>query len=365
MLQTGASKYSVPMNETETITNSMNDTKNTAPANATLSDELLELIEELPKEDKEIEAPKAVSMNITSISQQGRVIIDLDSYVLVPSNYTDLPPSIFDVWYKCNSFDPVALAQNFTFNLTSFSPTQIEIDLYFSDPYYVSSGNERFDEVIVRLDRTFFGTILSEKRDLKWSYNDTVSREDFFELQHPIYPLIPNETEARVLTALASIATASLLFTFVIPLALQIIIKAAMSRVWSVFNTLQILTLMPIMSLSLPANVQVIYEEFRKVVHMEFIPKEKIFEFFFGESMTQIDGADIKDYILAKAGFSKDNLTTNIFLAGLLLISLALLIGLVLLISKVCFHRLPEKVQKVLTSLKHKLMFNSILRSLL
>jgi len=47
-------------------------------------------------------------MNITSISKVGHLIIDLDSPVHVPSNYTDLPASIFDVWYKCNSQDQVA-----------------------------------------------------------------------------------------------------------------------------------------------------------------------------------------------------------------------------------------------------------------
>jgi len=59
--------------------------------------------------------------------------------VLVPSNYTDLPPSIFDVWYVCNSLDPVAIAQNFTFNLTDFNPWHIGINLFFSDPLHVSS----------------------------------------------------------------------------------------------------------------------------------------------------------------------------------------------------------------------------------
>ena len=55
----------------------------------------------------------------------------------------------------------------------------------------------------------------------------------------------------------------------------------------------------------------------------------------------------------------------NIFLVVLSLSFLALLMGLVLLIRKFCYHRLPKKVQKALTSLKHKLMFNSVLRYLL
>jgi len=46
-------------------------------------------------------------------------------------------------------------------------------------------------------------------------------------------------------------------------------------------------------------------------------------------------------------------------------IVVTLLIALAVLVSKTLYHRLPEKAKKVFTSLKNKLMFNSVLRSLL
>jgi len=61
-------KYSIPVNATEDM-NQTHPVNNTAQTNMTLSEELLEIIEELTKEDKQIEASEAVSMNITSISQ--------------------------------------------------------------------------------------------------------------------------------------------------------------------------------------------------------------------------------------------------------------------------------------------------------
>ena len=45
----------------------------------------------------------------------------------------------------------MALVQNFTYNLTSFTSQRIEIDMFFSDPLYVSSDSTTYDEAIVRL----------------------------------------------------------------------------------------------------------------------------------------------------------------------------------------------------------------------
>jgi len=73
-------------------------------------------------------------MNITSISERGRVTIRMDKQVVVPSNFTGLDKSILDVWYIPNSEDPVAKAQNFSFNVTEFSQQEIRVNLFFSDP---------------------------------------------------------------------------------------------------------------------------------------------------------------------------------------------------------------------------------------
>ena len=307
---------------------------------------------------------KEVFFNITSISRLGHITIDLDHPVVVPSNFTELPPEIFDVKYLCNSLDPVALAQNFTFNLTSFTPYQIGVDLFFTDPLHVSSDSQYLDEVEVLLQKQFFANAVPEGRDLRRYYNDTVVREDYIELREYIGQQFSGEQEAEVVTAAAAIVTGTLVATVVIPMTLQILIKAAMSKVWSIFNTLQLIILMPLMGLSLPGNVQSVYDEINKIVNLDFIPKDKIYEFFFGEPLPSSD-IEIKDYVLMKAGLAKEDLFKNIFLLVISFALLVLLIGSVVLISKKCFHRLPDKAKKVFTSLKTKLMFNSLLRSLL
>jgi len=289
------------------------------------------------------------------------VTIDLDQSVVVPSNFTGLPPDIFDVEYLCNSQDPIALAQNFTYNLTSFTSNQIGVDLFFTDPPHVSSDSQWLDEIAVRLQKKFFANIMPEERDLRWEYNNTVTREEYVKLRESIGHQFAHEQEAEVVAAAAAVVTAALVITVLIPLSLQILIKGAMSRVWSIFNTLQLILLMPLMGLSFPGNVQAFYEEMDKIVNNEFIPKDKIYEFFFGEPLPS-DDIDIKDYVLAKAGYQKDDLFKNIFLLVLSFALLVLLIVLVVFIGKKCFHRLPDKAKKVFLSLRNKLMFNSLFR---
>jgi len=102
-----------------------------------------------------------------------------------------------------------------------------------------------------------------------------------------------------------------------------------------------------------------------KIVNVEFIPKDKIYEFLFGEPLAEVNSAEIKDIVLKSAGFSKVDLFKSIFLVVVAGIVVTLLIALAVLVSKTLYHRLPETAQKVFTSLKNKLMFNSVLRSLL
>ena len=206
---------------------------------------------------------------------------------------------------------------------------------------------------------------MTEQRDLRWAYNITYPREDYLELRAPVTPQLGSLTEAKVLAAVAAVTTASLLITFGLPLLLQVVIKAAMSKVWAIFNTLQILTLMPLMAITLPGNVQMIYDEFDKIANLEFIPKDKIYEFIFGEPPAKVSNTQLKDLALEKAGIHKDNLLKSIFLVVVAFISMVLLIGLIIFINKKYFHTFHEKVKKVFISIKNKLMFNSVFRSAL
>jgi len=100
-------------------------------------------------------------------------------------------------------------------------------------------------------------------------------------------------------------------------------------------------------------------------MNLDMLPKDRIYEYIFGEPLPSASGATIKDHVLAKAGFSKDSLLKSVYLVILMILILALLTALVVMVVKKCFEGLPENVKNVLLSVQHKLMFNSILRATL
>lgn len=213
-------------------------------------------------------------MNITSISQIGHVTITIDKPVMVPSNFTGLDKTYLDVWYVPNSADPVALAQNFTFNLTDFSKQQISIDLFFSDPFYVSVDSSLLDEIVVRCYKTFFASPIVKEvegdalRDMRWDYNDTEPREHYIEMRKTLPPQLGSEVEAQVLEVVNAALTVSLVTSFVLPMALQVVIKTAMNKMWSVFNTLQLLTLVPLMAIKFPGNVKMVFDQIESIISL-------------------------------------------------------------------------------------------------
>jgi len=56
-----------------------------------------------------------------------------------------------------------------------------------------------------------------------------------------------------------------------------------MSKTWAMFNTLQLITALPLFVIKPPANVQTFQTEFQKIVNLQIIPKETLMRWFFGE----------------------------------------------------------------------------------
>ena len=137
--------------------------------------------------------------------------------------------------------------------------------------------------MVVRLEKLFFGTAVSWERDLRWAYNNTDSRDEYYELKESIPPQFANETEAQLIAVIETITITALVATFVIPLLLQVVLKTAMQKVWSVFNTLQLIILLNLMALNLPSNVLAVHDQVNEIVNLNLKLKETIYGYIFGE----------------------------------------------------------------------------------
>lgn len=76
-----------------------------------------------------------LSAKIKSISVEGLVTVEFNQLVDVPKAYTSFNQSVLVLTIKDGGY---VSDLNFTWNLTSFTPTKMLIQLHFADPSLVS-----------------------------------------------------------------------------------------------------------------------------------------------------------------------------------------------------------------------------------
>jgi len=153
---------------------------------------------------------------------------------------------------------------------------------------------------------------------------------------------------------------------FWIPFFLQVFLSVSMSMIWNIFNTLQIITNFPLLQVLMPANVMLVQSHYQSIVNMELVPKEALYEFIFGEKLE-----DKKDFFALSykntfeaAGFGSSILITVAFSLFSVLV-LLLIIVLMCLIRCTLWHKMPDIVKTGFNKAERKIMFNSILRTMI
>jgi hypothetical protein len=64
-----------------------------------------------------------------------------------------------------------------------------------------------------------------------------------------------------------------LIFTF----CLNLVMSGTLQMMWNIFNTLQLITALPLLNVSPPGNVISVQESFDKIVNFEMIEKDTIY----------------------------------------------------------------------------------------
>ncbi|CDW83359.1 UNKNOWN [Stylonychia lemnae] len=89
-----------------------------------------------------------------------------------------------------------------------------------------------------------------------------------------------NDTTAiKVLAAMAGVASSSITGSVTINLILSIVLGVSMKNLWMLMNTLQILVMIPLLWLSLPANLTIMCKALIDIANLNFIPKDTINEY--------------------------------------------------------------------------------------
>lgn len=59
---------------------------------------------------------------------------------------------------------------------------------------------------------------------------------------------------------------------------LHIVMRGAMSQMWNIFNTMQLLTAIPLFAINTPSNVLFLNEEINKISNFQIVKKEQLYD---------------------------------------------------------------------------------------
>ena len=83
----------------------------------------------------------------------------------------------------------------------------------------------------------------------------------------------------RTLEGTFALFQGSMQTTIIVNLFLVLVLGASMKRLWSLLNTLQILTHLPMLAFVFPTNLKVCLDIIRQVSNLNIIPKEWVTKF--------------------------------------------------------------------------------------
>ena len=161
---------------------------------------------------------------------------------------------------------------------------------------------------------------------------------------------------------------------------LQFLLNGAISMLWNIFNTLQIIIAIELLAIIMPANVQLFYEVIKDTINFQPLPKDVIYNFAiatpFGledydeltaESKTKATGENEEGESPSKLGSAFKSASTLVSILFILIavVFITVLILLLYLCRMVMLRRCHRKVVNVIHIIEGKLMYNAVLRALL
>lgn len=243
----------------------------------------------------------------------------------------------------------------FKWNLTTFDESGIHIKLNFSDPMMLSQSLDE-DEVHIKLKKSFFlmagmGSRFLPGRLLVSTYEET---DEFFILKESIPRQDADSEEAAKVGATAAAAKQVLAAGFSMSFAVSILLNGVMNQLWNIFNTLQIIMALPLLPVIVPTNVLTIQEAIIGITNVQVVPKDEI-----NSSVVEpVFGKDEKES-------GESSLMVQLFQSVAIVIIVLLLIALILYCRRKVLPKCPMALQNLVKTIEGKLMYNSILRSLM
>ena len=159
-------------------------------------------------------------------------------------------------------------------NMVNFDSRGVQINLNFSDPLLISQGQEA-DTLVIKLLKSYFLRIdpvlaMMQGRSLATIQED----EEYLIIKADLPRQFKSEQDRADMESAAetveTILTSSLILSFIV----NLLLNGVMSQLWNIFNTLQIILLLPRLAVLMPANVELVSKVVQQIVN--FSPVDKV-----------------------------------------------------------------------------------------
>ena len=260
----------------------------------------------------------------------------------------------------------------------------------------------------VRLLKEFF-TQIDDSKETSGQNKGRKLQEiiDPTDLYHEFISEVPKQVksaqELQQLESAVDSAQNFMLGQFMISFVVNLLLSGTLSQLWNIFNTLQLLTALPLFAINTPGNVIAMNTKFSEIANFKLVEKEQLYDWIvvpiFGtstsqeklveegvvaepieisaettdleqllEPMTAEDAAEETEAVeesYLNTFFQGSNLLMNILLIAIVLIFFTCIITLVVMCRRFIQTRCCNCAKKGLRKIESKLMFNSVLRAVL
>ena len=130
---------------------------------------------------------------------------------------------------------------------------------------------------------------------------------------------------------------------------------------------------MPLLAVGMPANVIVVFRGLSDVINLDILDKQTLYNFTFGRFVPNqiLEGDQSQRRILRSKstsasailnlGYAQQNAMRDLLVAGLVVMTLLVLISLVLLVRKLYYNKLPFHLKRTLDSIRFFFMWDKVL----
>lgn len=225
----------------------------------------------------------------------------------------------------------------------------------FTNPLAISQGKVRDNVNIEIIDNSFFvSAVTGEAIPIENAkFSKSVPRQ------------LPKGVVEKELVEDAKSASQSMTAVVIVQLIMQISMKGSLDDIWGLYLTLQLIAYISIYEASIPANVEIYFNEFRKMVNFEILQPDNLIGLIWpGVTLQSLIDTHKKKMSSSSesTGIKSDSMIVNLAVYVMALLGFGLFMGILYALKK--SEKLREKIEPKIKKILKQTFWNNTVRSI-